>query len=159
LTIAWIFVACHMTTREIGRRKKGATLKFWPGMRMTWAFSAHARATAARRSALDLVDPPESSTSLAHALDEHEIGGADLAALQLLDDMPDAGARPGDIHDRVRAGNAAASLPAVDSAGKAPTPNAVLSPAMTMVLQQCWGHDWAGTVCATRRRENLIREA
>ena len=38
-------------------------------------------------------------------------------------------------------GKAAARRPAVDSAGSAPTPKAVLSPATTMVLRHCSGED------------------
>jgi hypothetical protein len=49
--------------------------------------------------------------------------------------------------------------PAVDSAGSAPTPKAVLSPATTMVRRQLCGICWTGRVWATRRLEKRMREA
>jgi hypothetical protein len=56
-------------------------------------------------------------------------------------------------------GNAAAMRPAVVSAGSAPTPNAVLSPATTITRRQPSGDCWAGWVRATMPREKRILDA
>ena len=150
-----------MMSHDIGRRKNGATLKLWPGMTTTLGLIALARAIARQKSCSTSASRLNSSTSLAHAWMRTRSAKATPRALSASSCCATSPMRaPERATFTTRAcGNAAASRPAVDSVGSAPTPNAVLSPATTIVRLQHFGHDSAGTVRATMRREKRMREA
>ena len=130
--------AWRATSHDSGRRKNGATLKLWPGMSTTFgAHPAGARHGIAQ-VALEFLDRAEFEDVVGARVDEHQVGGLDVEAVQLLDHVAHARAGRGDVGD-AGIGKAAAMRPAVDSAGSAPTPKAVLSPATMMVRRQLSG--------------------
>jgi hypothetical protein len=156
--------ACRMMMLEMPRRKNGATLKLCPGMITTLLHSSRAMAIAARRSSSTLWMGRNSSTSFAQAWistkstrRQPERASCSTTRASCSTTCPMRAPDFATLMTRAF-GNAAARRPAVECSGSAPTPNAVLSPAITIVRRQAGGDDWAGMVRATMRREKRMRD-